>query len=87
MIFCLYLQRVNDLSMVVLEAILVFYLLFCVAGMFIKAVPVILLLPVAPFKCAAEIKAKQPFTAWLIIALYALLYTAAVVTLIVAALS
>lgn len=73
--------------MAVLEAILFFYLLFCLVGMFVKAIPVILLLPVAPFLCAAEIKAKQPFTAWLIIALYALLYTVAVFALIIAALS
>ena len=72
--------------MVILEVILLFYLLFSFAGMFFKAVPVILLLPAAPFICASDIKSKQPGLAWSIIILYSFLYTGAIIALIIAAL-
>ena len=69
--------------MVILEVILLIYLLFCLCGLFIKAIPVILLLPVAPFLCAWEIRKERPFVAWTIIVLWALLYAFAIVALIV----
>ncbi len=53
---------------------------------FFKAVPVILLLPAAPFMCASDIKSKQFGLAWSII-LYSVLYTGAIVALTIAALS
>jgi hypothetical protein len=55
--------------------------------MFFKAVPVILLLPAAPFMCAYDIKSKQFGLAWSIIILYSVFYTGAIVALTIAALS
>lgn len=64
-------------------AILTFYLLFCLLRFFIKSIPVILILPVAPFLLAKEWMAERPLTAWAIIVLWALLYLVALFALVV----
>lgn len=73
--------------MVVLEVILFFYVLYWLCVLFIENLPrivaFILLLPIAPFLCAWEIRRERPFVAWTIIVLWALLYALALVALAV----
>lgn len=68
--------------MAVFEAIVVFYLVFCLVGMFFKAIPMVLLLPVAPFLTAKEIKYTRPIWAWFIIISWALVYLLLIVLLV-----
>lgn len=69
--------------MALLEAILLFYVLFCLVGWLLKAIPAILLLPVAPFMTAKELMSTRPFLAWFIIISNALLYMLLIVLLVV----
>lgn len=67
----------------IIGVILTFYLLFCLLRFFIKSIPVILILPVAPFLLAKELMNERPLTAWTIIVLWALLYLVALFALVV----
>lgn len=69
--------------MVILEVILVFYLLLCLARFFVKAIPVALVFPVMPFLCAWEIRKERPFVAWTIVVLWSLLYAVLILMLVV----
>ena len=60
--------------MVVIEMILLVYVLYWLFRSLPRIVEVILLLPVAPFVCAWEIRKERPFVAWTIVVLQLLLY-------------
>ena len=68
--------------MVVIEVILLVYVLYWLFRSLPRIASVILLLPVAPFMCAWEIRKERPFAAWTIIVLWAMLYAIAAFVLI-----
>lgn len=61
-----------------LEVILCFYVLVSLCWLLFENIPrivaFILLLPVAPFVCAWEIRKERPFVAWTIIVLWMLFF-------------
>lgn len=61
-----------------LEVILCFYVLVSLCWLLVENIPrivaFILLLPVAPFVCAWEIRKERPFVAWTIIVLWMLFF-------------
>lgn len=69
--------------MVIFEVILLGYLLFCFAKFLVKGIPVVLILPVAPFLCAKELKDERPVLAWSIIVTWASLYFIACLALFI----
>lgn len=62
--------------MVVIEMILLVYVLYWLFRSLPRTVAVILMLPVAPFMCAWEIRKERPFVTWTIIVLWVMLYAA-----------
>ncbi len=60
--------------MVLLEVIVFFYLAIFIAGVLLKKLPVLLLLPFAPFLCGAETIKTRPFLGWTLIILALILY-------------
>lgn len=60
--------------MVLLEVIVLFYLAIFIAGVLLKKLPVLLLLPFAPFLCGAETIKTRPFLGWTLIVLALILY-------------
>lgn len=60
--------------MVLLEVIVFFYLAIFIAGVLLKKLPVLLLLPFAPFLCGAETIKTRPFLGWTLIVLALILY-------------
>lgn len=60
--------------MVLLEVIVFFYLAIFIAGVLLKKLPVLLLLPLAPFLCGAETIKTRPFLGWTLIILALILY-------------
>ena len=83
-VFFVYLCRViqNNGLMVVVEMILLVYVLYWLFRSLPRIVLVILLLPVAPFMCAWEIRKERPFVAWTIIVLWMMLYAVFALVLI-----
>lgn len=67
--------------MVVIEVIFLVYVLYWLVRSIPRIVSIILLLPVAPFMCAWEIRKERPLVAWTIIVLWVIMY-AAVFTLV-----
>ena len=60
--------------MVLLEVIVFFYLAIFIAGVLLKKLPLLLLLPFAPFLCGAETIKTRPFLGWTLIILALILY-------------
>jgi len=60
--------------MVLLEVIVIFYLLIVLIGVLLKNIPLLLLLPFAPFLCGAETMKTRPFLGWTIIVLATVFY-------------
>lgn len=60
--------------MVLFEVIVFFYLAIFIAGVLLKKLPVLLLLPFAPFLCGAETIKTRPFLGWTLIILALILY-------------
>ena len=61
--------------MVLVEVIVFFYLVIVFVGMLLKKLPVLLLLPFAPYLCSAETIKTRPFLGWTLIILALILYT------------
>lgn len=73
--------------MVILEVILLVYLLISLAMLMIGVLPAIFLFPVAPFLCAKEFRYEHPLMAWTIFVVWGVLYVAAVIALLISAMS